>query len=219
MPHPTADSTPTQLDATVHVVDDDGAMRRSVVFLAESVGWRAHGHDSAEAFLAAVPPAEVGCVVLDVRMPTMSGLQLQQAMNARGLTLPIIFITGHGDVSMAVQAMKDGAVDFIEKPFKDQVLLDAIAQAVRRSQTLAARMQQCDATRARYGQLTLREREIALRVARGQPSKLIARELSISDKTVQVHRLHILDKMGVHSAAELAHLLTLLEPALQRPAP
>lgn len=202
-------------EATVFVVDDDNAMRRSVVFLAESVGWRAQGFADAESFLAQARANAVGCLVLDVRMPTMSGLELQQAMNARGLRLPIIFITGHGDVSMAVQAMRDGAVDFIEKPFRDQVLLDAIAQAVRRSHANAAHADHHERARQRYDQLTLREREIAQRAARGQPSKLIARELGISDKTVQVHRTHIMEKMDVHSAAELAHVLTQIDPALK----
>ncbi len=206
-------------DATVYVVDDDSAMRRSVVFLAESVGWRAVGFSDAEGFLAQAAASAVGCLVLDIRMPTMSGLELQQAMNARGLRLPIIFITGHGDVSMAVQAMKDGAVDFIEKPFKDQLLLDAIAQAVRRCHAAVAQGSQHGQFRQRFEQLTLREREIALRVARGQPSKRIARELGISNKTVQVHRTHILAKMDVHSAAELAHRLTQIDPTLQQAPP
>lgn len=206
-------------DATVYVVDDDSAMRRSVVFLAESVGWHAQGFADAESFLAQTSSTAVGCLVLDIRMPTMSGLELQQAMNVRGLHLPIIFITGHGDVSMAVQAMKDGAVDFIEKPFKDQLLLDAIAQAVRRSHAVAAQGSQHGQARQRFEQLTQREREIALRVARGQPSKLIGRELGISDKTVQVHRTHILEKMDVHSAAELAHRLTQIDPTLQQAPP
>jgi two-component system, LuxR family, response regulator FixJ len=204
-------------DATVFVVDDDSAMCRSVVFLAESMGWQARGFASAESFLAQVDPGAVGCLVLDVRMPTMSGLELQQALGARGLQLPIIFITGHGDVSMAVQAMKDGALDFIEKPFKDQTLLDAIARAVRQSQARAVRSDQHVDTLQRYQQLTLREREVALLVARGQASKVIARELGISDKTVQVHRTHIMEKMHIHSAAELAHLLTQIDPTLKLP--
>jgi FixJ family two-component response regulator len=212
-------SAPPLADATVYVVDDDSAMRRSVVFLSESVGWHALGFADAESFLAQASATAVGCLVLDIRMPTMSGLELQQAMNARGLRLPIIFVTGHGDVSMAVQAMKDGAVDFIEKPFKDQLLLDAIAQAVRRSHASAAQGSQHGQARQRFEQLTLREREIALRVARGQPSKLIGRELGISDKTVQVHRTHILEKMDVHSAAELAHRLTQIDPTLQQAPP
>lgn len=204
-------------EATIYVVDDDAAMRRSVVFLAESVGWRAQAFADAETFLAQLGRDAVGCLVLDVRMPTMSGLELQQAMNARGVSLPIVFITGHGDVSMAVQAMKDGAIDFIEKPFKDQVLLDTIAQAVRRSRSAAAQAGQHGRSLQRYEQLTLREREIAVRVARGQASKVIARELAISDKTVQVHRTHIMEKMDVHSAAELAHLLTQIDPTLRLP--
>ena len=124
-------SSSPQDDATVYVVDDDAGMRRSVLFLAESVGWQTQGFADAESFLGQVRADAVGCLVLDVRMPTMSGLELQQALKARGVRLPIVFITGHGDVSMAVQAMKDGAFDFLEKPFRDQLLLDAIAHAVR----------------------------------------------------------------------------------------
>ncbi|MHB8825738.1 MAG: response regulator transcription factor, partial [Thiobacillus sp.] len=117
--------------ALIHIVDDDAALRRSLVFLLDSVGWRTQAHASAEEFRAAYQPGEPGCLVLDIRMPGMSGLELQQVLRAQGRTLPIIFITGHGDISLAVQAMKQEACDFLEKPFKDQVLLDAVTQAVR----------------------------------------------------------------------------------------
>ncbi|HOX90070.1 MAG TPA: response regulator [Burkholderiaceae bacterium] len=207
--------TSPQEAATVYVVDDDAAMRRSIAFLADSVGWRVQSFDNATAFLAARPTAP-GCVVLDIRMPTMSGLELQTAMRARAVHLPIIFVTGHADVSVAVQAMKHGAWEFLEKPFHDQALLDAIAGAVRRScADAAARDAQSD-TASRFAQLTPREREVAARVARGEANRAISEALSISAKTVQVHRQHVLEKMGAHSAAELAAVLL---PLLARRGP
>lgn len=200
-------------DATVHVVDDDAAMRRSVAFLLESVGWMVRSFDSAEAFLAA-RPAPVGCVVLDVRMHGMSGLEAQQAMRRRGIELPIVFITGHADVALAVQAMKLGAFEFLEKPFRDQALLDAVAQAVRHGRSALAARQHAATLQALYDQLTPREREVAKRVAHGQANRVIAQDLSISAATVQVHRQHVLEKLQAHSAAELAALLL---PLLDRP--
>lgn len=191
----------------IHVVDDDAALGRSVVFLAQSAGWKARAHTEPDAFLRDVGRHVPGCALLDIRMPRMSGLELLQAMRAQGIRLPVIFITGHGDVALAVEAMKQGARDFLEKPFRDQALLDAIAAAVRASEAELASAGQRDDVARRLAQLTPREREVAQRVAKGMPNKLIARELDISDKTVQVHRAHVLEKMGVHSAAELAHLL------------
>ena len=194
-------------EATVFVVDDDAALRRSIAFLAESVGWRVRAFAGPEEFLRAPDLACGGCLVLDIRMPGMSGLELQRELQARAIELPIVFITGHGDIAMAVQAMKDGALDFIEKPFKDQQLLDAIARAMR----VAAKRQEQASRQAEYrrllSRLTQRECEVAALVARGLSNKLIARELDISDKTVQVHRANLMDKMGVHSAAELAQIL------------
>lgn len=204
----------TKPEPLIHVVDDDAAMRRSVAYLADSVGWPVAQHASAEEFLAAVQPERPGCVVLDIRMPTMSGLELQQAMQERGIGLPVIFITGHADVSIAVQAMKRGAFEFLEKPFQDQALLDAVAQAVRASRERATAARENAGLRLRYEQLTPREREVAARVARGLANKVVARELEISEKTVQVHRAHVLEKMRAHSAAELARLLLALDPAL-----
>ncbi|HEX8980866.1 MAG TPA: response regulator [Parasulfuritortus sp.] len=198
-------------DDLIYVVEDDAAMRRSIVFLAESVGWTVQAYASAEEFLARADPERGSCLILDIRMPTMSGLELQQVLNGRDCALPVVFITGHGDVAMAVQAMKLGAQDFIEKPFKDQQLLDAIAQAVRTSSHRKARDQRNAEARTLLDRLTQREREVATLVARGLSNKLIARELDISDKTVQVHRAHVLEKMGVHSAAQLAQLLMRIE--------
>ena len=196
-------------DCVIHVVDDDAAFRRSLVFLLESVGWRVQVYAAAEAFLAAHerPPADLGCLVLDIRMPTMSGLELQQALHARGWQPPIVFITGHGDVELAVQAMKHGASDFLQKPFRDQALLDAVAAAVRRCAEDRARNAQREAALALLDRLSPREREVARLVARGLPNKVVARELDISEKTVHVHRQHVMEKTEVGSAAELARLM------------
>ncbi len=206
---------PLPEDCIVHVVDDDAALRRSLRFLLESVDWQVRLHASAEEFLAAVvqAPATPACLVLDIRMPTMSGLELQQVLRARGLFLPIVFITGHADVSMAVQAMKLGAADFIEKPFKDQAMLDAVAAAMRRSAEWLAAGERRDAALAALRSLSPREAEVARRVALGQPNKAIAAALAISEKTVHIHRQHALEKTGVSSAAELARLMLQADPA------
>lgn len=197
----------------VYVVDDDAALRRSLVYLLESVGWRSQSFADPAVFLQEIGPAAAGCLLLDIRMPGISGLEVQRELRARGSQLPIIFLTAHGDVSIAVQAMKDGALDFVEKPFRDQQLLDAISRAMRESAKRLERSSQQAEVRQLVEQLTPREHEVAMRVARGVSNKQIARELDISDKTVQAHRAHILEKLGVHSAAQLAQVLFRAEPA------
>ncbi|MCK0510042.1 response regulator transcription factor [Aromatoleum buckelii] len=201
-------------DCVIHVVDDDAAFRRSLVFLLESVGWGVCAYASAEEFLAAHerPPADLGCLVLDIRMPTMSGLELQAALRARGWQAPIVFITGHGDVELAVEAMKHGASDFLQKPFRDQTLLDAVATAVRRCAEDRSRTALRDAALGSLARLSPREREVARLVAQGLPNKVVARELDISEKTVHVHRQHIMEKTEVGSAAELARLMLRANP-------
>jgi len=194
-------------DAVLFVVDDDAAMRRSLAYLFESAGWRAASFESAHDFLDRYDGHVPGCLVLDVRMPLMSGLELQQTLKDHGVRLPIIFLTGHGDLAMAVQAMKSGACDFIEKPCKDQALLDAVTRAVQRSIEDCRINTQSRAALAALAALTAREREVAELMAAGKPNKIIARELGISDKTVQVHRHNTMEKLGVHSAAEIARLL------------
>jgi len=194
-------------DALLFVVDDDAAMRRSLAYLFESAGWRVASFESAHDFLDRYDGHVPGCLVLDVRMPLMSGLELQQTLKDHGVRLPVIFLTGHGDLAMAVQAMKTGACDFLEKPCKDQVLLDAVTRAVLRSIEACRISGQTRAAQAALANLTAREREVAALMAAGKPSKVIARELAISDKTVQVHRHNTMEKLGVHSAAEIAHLL------------
>lgn len=202
-------------DCMIHVVDDDAAFRRSLVFLLESVGWQVASHGSAEEFLAesnAASPVP-GCLVLDIRMPRMSGLELQEQLRARGALPPIVFITGHGDVELAVQAMKHGACDFLQKPFRDQALLDAVASAVRRGALERSFTAQREEALERLARLSPREHEVARLVAQGLPNKLVARELDISEKTVHVHRQHVMEKTEVGSAAELARLMLRADPA------
>ena len=199
---------------TVHVVDDDAALRRSLRFLLGSVEWQVRLHASAEEFLDAAAQSPLpACVLLDIRMPSMSGLELQQVLRERGIDLPIIFMTGHADVSMAVQALKSGAVDFIEKPFKDQVVLDAVAAAIRRSAEALQERQVREDALALLASLSPREKEVAKLVALGQPNKIVAATLGISEKTVHIHRQHVMEKAGVSSAAELARLMLRADPA------
>jgi two-component system response regulator FixJ len=198
----------------VHVVDDDPALRRSLRFLLESVDWQVRLHASAEEFLDAVPQLSApSCVLLDIRMPAMSGLELQQVLRERGVAVPIVFMTGHADVSMAVQAMKSGAADFIEKPFKDQAVLDAVAAAVRRSADALQEQQVRSQAAALLATLSPREQEVARLVALGQPNKVVASSLGISEKTVHIHRQHVMEKARVSSAAELARLMLRADPA------
>ncbi|MBK9594296.1 MAG: response regulator transcription factor [Rhodocyclales bacterium] len=187
----------------VYIVDDDEAMRDSLQWLIESQGLAVRTFAAAEDFLAACGDAMAGCIVLDVRMPGMSGLELYEKMNLRRCTLPVIFITGHGDVPMAVSALKKGAVDFIEKPFNDKELLRVIGQCLEReSATRQQRQREGEAARRLAG-LTEREREVMDLILAGKLNKQIADVLGISIKTVEVHRARIMDKMGVRSVAEL----------------
>jgi len=187
----------------VYIVDDDEAMRDSLQWLIESQGLAVRTFAAAEDFLAACGDAMAGCIVLDVRMPGMSGLELYEKMNLRRCTLPVIFITGHGDVPMAVSALKKGAVDFIEKPFNDKELLRVIGQCLEReSATRQQRQREGEAARRLAG-LTEREREVMDLILAGKLNKQVADVLNISIKTVEVHRARIMDKMGVRSVAEL----------------
>ena len=188
---------------TVFVVDDDAAVREALVLVLKTVGLAVEGYDTAEDFLAAYIPGRLGCLVLDVRMPGMGGLVLQERLAARGIDLPIIFITGHADVKMAVRAMKAQAFGFLEKPFNDQDLLDLIHKAldrvVRIRQERAAAAEVAD----RIASLTVRERAVLERIVDGKANKVIAVELGISEKTVESHRARLIKKMGVRSLADL----------------
>lgn len=192
----------------VIVVDDDASLRKALVFLLESVGWRVAAYDSAEAFLAALDGlTQPGCLILDVRMPLMSGLELQRTLNERNIQLPVIFLTGHADVTIAVQAMKFGASDFIEKPFKDQRLLDAVSHAVRHDLMRHKEKATRSMLSERLNKLTLREMEVARLVVEGLPYKAIGMRLYISERTVQVHCQNLKSKLGINSSAELTQLL------------
>ena len=207
-------SPAASIDWQIHLVDDDAAFRRSMVFLLESMGWAVQAHASAADYLEHGLPAfeRTGCLLLDVRMPGMSGLELQQALIARGCRLPIVFLTGHGDVELAVQAMKHGAFDFLEKPFKDQRLLDVVSAALRQREVELASRERAQQADERLARLSPREAEVARLVAQGLPNKLVARELDISEKTVHIHRQHVMEKAEVGSAAELARLMLQADP-------
>lgn len=191
---------------TIFVVDDDAAVRSSLAMLLKSVSLAVKTFESASRFLEQLQPEPGGCLVLDIRMPGMSGIELQQQLKQRGCPLPIIFITGHGDVSMAVHAMREGAIDFIEKPFRDQDLLDRIYQALELDRTRRRVADEAVLLRERFAGLTPREHDVMLRIARGQANKVIAIELGLSERTVEIHRAKVMHKTGAKSLAELVSM-------------
>ena len=193
-------------EALVFVVDDDAPMRESLQNLLRSVGLRVAAFASAQEFLRSTRPDVPGCLVLDVRLPGLSGLDLQQRLAEIDMAIPIIFITGHGDIPMTVQAMKAGAVEFLTKPFRDQELLDAIHQALARDRHAREQRAQSAELRRRYRALTPRERDVLARVVTGLLNKQIAGELGTSEAAVKVHRQHVMAKMGARSLAELVRM-------------
>lgn len=195
-----------QEKAVVRIIDDDDSMRKSWRFLIEGEGWTTKCYSSALRFLEEDDRNELGCVVLDVRMPDMSGIELQRVMMLQKNGLPIIFVSGHGDIDMAVQALKDGATDFLPKPVSADRLLTAIERAVSKD---ASRIIN-DEYRHVFDTLTAREKMVAKKVARGLLNKQIADELQISEKTVQVHRGSVCRKLGVKSAVGVASILSIL---------
>ena len=200
---------PTASEQIIHVVDDDEALRDSMTWMLEGNDYKVATYESAEAFLRVISPTMVGCVVLDVRMPGMSGLELFEELGRRRCTLPVVFITGHGDVPMAVSALKKGAVDFIEKPFSEADMLRLIEQCLTLERgNRDKRLQEADTVR-RLEHLTQREREVLDLIIIGKLNKQIADVLGISIKTVEVHRARVMEKMGVNSLAELVqHVVT-----------
>jgi len=193
--------------AIVHVIDDDDAIRDALAWLLRSRGVAARTWPSAEAFLAGSSDAMRGCIVLDVRMEGMSGVELFDHLLAQGNRLPVIFLTGHGDVPLAVAALKKGAFDFVEKPFNDNDLVDRIVAAVRHDESEREKLESEASVAARLAGLTARERQVMERVLAGDYNKTIADALGIAVRTVEVHRARIFEKMGVRSAVELAQLL------------
>ena len=204
-------------EPVVFVVDDDRAMRESLTWLLDSVGLRVRSYANARDFLAEYDPAQPGCLVLDVRMPGMSGLDLQAELARRGVELPTIVITGHAEVSMAVRAVKAGAIDFIEKPFSDQLLLDRVRQALEIDLEAREVRRRREDARRRLATLTAREREVLDLVVAGKANKEIASALGVSPKTVEVHRAHVMSKMYVDSLAELIRITLLAGEIRENP--
>ncbi|WP_342240394.1 response regulator FixJ [Inquilinus sp. OTU3971] len=196
----------------VHIIDDDEAVRLSLRFLLESAGFRVETHHSAVAFLgrSEIPPH--GCIVTDVRMPEMDGLTLQQKLVERGIVLPVIVMTGHGDIPIAVQALKAGAVDFLEKPFDDELLIGAIRTALERNQRDRSRQGEVATLSSRLAALTPREQEVLAALVKGHPNKTIAYDLGISARTVEVHRARVMEKMQARNLSDLVRMWLALKP-------
>ena len=190
----------------VHVIDDDVAVRQSLAFLLSTEGFAVRVYDSAIAFLKELQQAQAGCVVTDIRMPDMSGLDLQRHLRETKSGFPVIVITGHGDVPLAVEAMKAGAVDFIEKPFEDEVLLSAIRVALSRNVRDSERLARVAAIRERLKLLSGRERDVLGGLVAGKPNKIIAHDLGISARTVEVYRANVMTKMQADSLSDLVRM-------------
>jgi len=204
--------------SVVFVVDDDPSVRASLKFLVSTVGLQVESFDSAEAFLNKKPPDGPSCLVLDVRLRGMSGLDLQRELAARDLRIPIVFITGHGDIPMSVRAMKAGAVEFLSKPFRDQDLLDAIRAALERDRARRDQEKEVTELQQRFESLTLRQREVTAMVVSGFLNKQIADELGTAENTVKVHRSRAMEKMRAKSLADLIKMIEKVKGPSQRPA-
>lgn len=204
-------AVPMSIEKTVYVIDDDEAIRRFLRGLIRSVSLRVETYATAQEFLDAYQAGSPGCLLLDIRMPEMSGLELQAELKRREIDLPVIILTGHGDVQVAVHAMKAGAVDFIEKPFHNDLLLQEIQKAIANSQRSGVTRVRRQEILQRVDALTTREREVLGMVAAGKTNKGVARQLGISEKTVEIHRAKVMEKMQAKSLAELVKLTSVLD--------
>ena len=198
-------------EPTVFVIDDDEPVRDAIGLLLDTVDIPFESYDSAQSFLSSYDNGRTGCLVLDIRMPGMSGLELQDHLIEQNDPLPIIFITGHGDIPMAVEAMKKGAMDFIRKPFRDQELLDRVQEALARDANVREHRADLESIRTRAGSLTPREQEVFERVAEGQANKVVAIDLGISERTVEIHRSQVMQKMEARNLADLVKMKILLD--------
>jgi len=199
---------------TVFIIDDDRGMRQSMKDLVESVGLRAESFATGEEFLKRKRTNDPSCLVLDVRLPQISGLDFQRQLAETGVEIPIIFVTAHGDVPMSVRALKSGAVEFLTKPFRDQDLLDAIQQALQRDRAARERQAEIHDLQERYRTLTAREREVMTLVVSGMLNKQIASEIGASEATVKIHRGHVMQKMQAGSVVDLLRMADKLKPSL-----
>jgi two-component system response regulator FixJ len=191
--------------AAIHIVDDDPAIRDSLATLLESLDYRVFSHDGAGAFLGA-NPQEADCLIIDVRMPGMDGLELQAELTRRGLRIPVIVMTGHAEVPLAVRAMKAGAVDFVEKPFDQAILVGAMERAIEIGRQVGQNQKLDAAVTARLAQLTPREREVLEALVAGKPNKIIAFDLNISPRTVEIHRARVMEKMAARTLSDLVRM-------------
>ncbi len=196
----------TNRKPVIYIVDDDDGMRRALTVLMTTVGYQPMAFARPSEFLAKYDPNQPSCLVLDVRMPEMSGLEVQQQLNRNGALLPVILVTGHGDIPMAVQAMKDGAFDFLQKPFRDQDLLDRINAALKQDAQNRESVDRLADLRARAESLTPREREVMGHVVDGKANKVIAIDLGLSERTVEIHRANVMEKMAARSVAHLVKM-------------
>ncbi|MEE4184502.1 MAG: response regulator transcription factor [Gammaproteobacteria bacterium] len=197
-------------DGKVYIVDDDEAVRRSLQLLLKTVNIDAVCFASGDEFIARFDAAMQGCIVLDIRMPGLSGLEVQKQLKAHGNTMPIVFITGHGDVPMAVEAMQQGAFDFVQKPFREQELMDRVSNALSHSQELQQEETLRRDVAERYASLTPREKDVMACVVKGQANKVIAMDRDVSQRTIEIHRARVMEKMQVKSLAELVRMSLLL---------
>lgn len=208
---------PSSDEPTVYLVDDDPGVRRTAKELIESIGLRVHAFGSAREFLEAQRPEAPGCLVLDIRLPGLSGLDLQRELARTSSPLPIIFISGHADIPMTVQAMKAGAIEFLPKPFRDQQLLDAISQAIERDRLARNERREVAELRRRHDSLTPREREVMTFVVKGLLNKQVGAELGMSETTVKLHRGQVMQKMKADSLADLVRMAERLRPTALEP--
>lgn len=192
--------------ATIHVIDDDEDIRKALAFLLSTAGYAVRVHDSASHFLGKLDDVQPGCIVSDVRMPGVDGIELLRRLKESGVGLPVIVMTGHADIAMAVEAMKAGALDFLEKPFADDVMLAAVDRALLTLHAAIDTMHETSETRARAASLSDRERQVLAGVLAGHPNKTIAYDFGISPRTVEVHRANVMAKMGAKSLSELVRL-------------
>jgi FixJ family two-component response regulator len=190
----------------VHIVDDDDGMRKAITVLMTTVGYRALAFARPTEFLQKYDPNQPGCLILDVRMPEMSGLEVQQQLNRSGSMVPVVLITAHGDIPMAVQAMKDGAFDFLQKPFRDQDLIDRVNSALKQDAENRAAVEKLADLKRRAESLTPREREVMAFVVDGRANKVVAIDLGLSERTVEIHRANVMEKMGARSIAHLVKM-------------